>query len=272
MLPLPRHRQYRKHSPPIPTNTHTHYTYRLLASMTPPPVTGSGGNNSTTGGGKHGGLLGGEESFKLKAFQLVGCFVGLQASYITWGLIQERVMTKDYGEGDNAERFPSSAFLVFTNRFLAFFLAAAIVFWPWSSAGVGGGAVTNFRLRNLKAPLLQYAPASLSNILSSWAQYEALKYVSFPTQVLSKSSKIIPVMLVGRLLHRKSYPWKDYVEAACIAIRVTIFSLNEKKPKAGQDGADSALGYLLLALYLTCDSFTSQWQDEIFKMFHCNQH
>jgi hypothetical protein len=30
---------------------------------------------------------------------------------------------------------------------------------------------------------VQFAPSSLSNILSSWAQYEALKYVSFPTQV-----------------------------------------------------------------------------------------
>lgn len=32
-----------------------------------------------------------------------------QASYITWGVVQERVMTKAYGEGDGAEFFPSSA-------------------------------------------------------------------------------------------------------------------------------------------------------------------
>jgi hypothetical protein len=40
-------------------------------------------------------------------------------------------------------------------------------------------------------------------------------------------------MLVGRLLHRKSYPWTEYVEAACITLGVTIFSLSEKQPKAG---------------------------------------
>lgn len=34
-----------------------------------------------------------------------------------------------------------------------------------------------------KAPLYKYVFCSLSNIMSSWCQYEALKYVSFPTQV-----------------------------------------------------------------------------------------
>lgn len=261
---------------------------RLLASLTPPPATGSGvhSGSSTKKHGTAGMLLGGsssssgaEESMKSKAIRMVACFVGLQASYITWGLVQERIVTKAYGEGDDAEFFPSSAFLVFGNRFLALFLAAAIVYWPWSGRRGGAAATTaaaaaggSCASRGLKAPLLQYAPASLSNILSSWAQYEALKYISFPTQVLSKSSKIIPVMLVGRLLHRKSYPWSEYAEAAFITLGVTVFSLNEKKPKAGHEGgSDSVIGYLLLALYLTCDSFTSQWQDKVFKKFHVSQ-
>lgn len=33
----------------------------------------------------------------------------------------------------------------------------------------------------------------------------------------------------------------------------------------GHGGQDSALGILLLAMYLTCDSFTSQWQDKVYK-------
>lgn len=40
-------------------------------------------------------------------------------------------------------------------------------------------------------------------------------------------------MLVGRLLHRKSYPLSEYLEAACITLGVTVFSLSEKQPKAG---------------------------------------
>ena len=34
-----------------------------------------------------------------------------------------------------------------------------------------------------RVPLYKYSYSSLSNIMSSWFQYESLKFVSFPTQV-----------------------------------------------------------------------------------------
>lgn len=34
-----------------------------------------------------------------------------------------------------------------------------------------------------QAPLYEYSFPSVSNMLSSWCQYEALSYVTFPTQV-----------------------------------------------------------------------------------------
>ena len=37
-----------------------------------------------------------EETFKSKAIKLGCCFVGLQGSYVTWGFIQEKVMTQRY--------------------------------------------------------------------------------------------------------------------------------------------------------------------------------
>ena len=117
--------------------------------------------------------------------KLLFCFVGLQISYVLWGINQEQLMTNEYKFG----RFTSAAFCVFGNRFLALFISLAIVIFR--------------RVRATKqmkeAPYYYYAPSSLSNSLSSWAQYEALKFVSFPTQVLSKSCKIIPVMLVSRI-------------------------------------------------------------------------
>ena len=37
------------------------------------------------------------------------------------------------------------------------------------------------------APLYKFSFSSISNIVSSVSQYEALKYVSFPTQVVAQS-------------------------------------------------------------------------------------
>lgn len=124
-----------------------------------------------------------------KRLKLMFCFFGLQLSYILWGVVQENLMTQQYQKGS----FKSSAFCVFGNRFLALFISLGIVLVrKWrspASSGIPTGS---------EAPYYQYLPSSLSNSVSSWAQYEALKYVSFPTQVLSKSCKIIPVMLVQR--------------------------------------------------------------------------
>jgi hypothetical protein len=114
--------------------------------------------------------------------KLLFCFVGLQLSYVLWGVVQEQLMTQEYKFG----KFKSSAFCVFGNRFLALFISLAIVLVRRMTVS-----------KPMKvAPYYYYAPSSLSNTLSSWAQYEALKFVSFPTQTLSKSCKIIPVMLV----------------------------------------------------------------------------
>jgi adenosine 3'-phospho 5'-phosphosulfate transporter B2 len=120
------------------------------------------------------------------------------------------------------------------------------------------------------APFYMYCPASLSNSISSWAQYEALKYVSFPAQVLSKSCKIIPVMLVGILINKKSYPIVEYVEAILITSGVAMFSFSERK-NPSNDNSSTAFGIMLLVLYLGCDSVTSQWQSKVYKAHGVDQ-
>lgn len=107
-----------------------------------------------------------------QAVKLIFCAVGLQASYLTWGVLQERVMTRSYGASEvegSGERFRDSQFLVFMNRILAL--------------TVSGLWCVLLKQPRHGAPMYKYSFASLSNILSSWCQYEALKYISFPTQV-----------------------------------------------------------------------------------------
>ncbi len=45
------------------------------------------------------------------------------------------------------------------------------------------------------APPYAYAAISLSNVVATFCQYEALKHVSFPVQTLGKCAKMIPVMI-----------------------------------------------------------------------------
>ncbi|XP_069092468.1 adenosine 3'-phospho 5'-phosphosulfate transporter 1 [Pleurodeles waltl] len=184
--------------------------------------------------------------------KLLFCAAGLQVSYLTWGILQERVMTRSYGATSTnpGEKFRDSQFLVFMNRILAFTVAGLYC------------AMTKQPRHG--APMYKYSFASLSNILSSWCQYEALKFISFPTQVLAKASKVIPVMLMGKLVSRKSYEYWEYFTAVLISAGVSMFLLS-----SGTDHHPSTVttfsGVVILAGYIVFDSFTSNWQDSLFK-------
>lgn len=188
-----------------------------------------------------------------QAVKLVFCAAGLQGSYLTWGVLQERVMTRSYGateEAGSGERFTDSQFLVFMNRILALTVA--------------GLCCLLFKQPRHTAPMYKYSFASLSNILSSWCQYEALKYISFPTQVLAKASKVIPVMLMGKLVSHKSYEYWEYLTAVLISVGVSMFLLSNSSNKH-TSSVTTFSGVIILAAYITFDSFTSNWQDELFR-------
>ena len=169
-------------------------------------------------------------------------------------------MTRSYGEATaeqavgepdaGGERFNDSQFLVFMNRILALTVSGL-----WCLA---------VKQPRHGAPAYKYSFASLSNVLSSWCQYEALKYISFPTQVLAKASKVIPVMLMGRMVSHKSYEYWEYLTAALISVGVGMFLLSSAA--AHQPSTVTTFsGAVILAGYVVFDSFTSNWQDHLFK-------
>lgn len=59
------------------------------------------------------------------------------------------------------------------------------------------------------APLYKYFMISVSNVLATSCQYEALKWVTLPTQTLAKCAKMVPVMIWGSLIDKKKYGVSD---------------------------------------------------------------
>lgn len=175
-------------------------------------------------------------------------------SYLTWGVLQEKIMTREYVdvEGKKKDFFKDSQFLVFANRFLALIIAS-------------GYLLIRQQTRH-RAPLFKYSYASFSNIMSAWLQYEALKFISFPTQVLAKSCKIIPVMIMGRIISRNKYEFYEYIVAVAISIGM-IFFLSGSYDHSKHTPITTITGLFLLCMYMVFDSFTSNWQSEIFKSY-----
>lgn len=180
-------------------------------------------------------------------------FFGLQVSYLSWGLLQEKVMTQKYiNSTGKIGYFKDSQFLVFVNRILAFIMSGIVLLCK--------------RQSRHKCPLYKYAFCSFSNILSSWCQYEALKFVSFPNQVLAKTAKTIPVMIMGKVLFKTKYEFYEYVTAIILSLGMLLFMLNTETEKSVST-ATTFIGFSLLCCYIVFDSFTSNWQGALFKQY-----
>merc|ERR1712060_578188 len=106
--------------------------------------------------------------------------------------------------------FGVSVFLVLCNRLVAIVYAVGMTWFKEE-------AYQN------KAPIWKYFAISFSNVCATWCQYEALKYVSFPVQMLGKSFKMMPVMLWGIAISSKRYVCMDWVVAFLVTLGITQF-------------------------------------------------
>jgi len=102
------------------------------------------------------------------------------------------------------------------------------------------------------------------------ASNESINWVSYPTVILAKSSKLIPSMLAGVLLERKSYSAKEWTGAVLITSGIIIFNYTrlQQQDHEGSGGSssakpDSPFGMLLLGISLAFDGALSACQGSI---------
>jgi len=184
------------------------------------------------------------------------CFygVGIIGMLVIYGLLQERIMTIGY----NGDMFTSSVFLVFCNRMVAVVFAVVMII-------IKGEAFTP------QAPLYTYLLVSFSNVGATTCQYEALKYVSFPVQMLGKSFKMMPVMVWGIIISQKSYKLTDWLVALAVTGGVTEFLMTGDISSPNEQGS-SMHGLLLLCAFLALDGFTSTAQEYLFHSYKTSKY
>ncbi|ONI30740.1 hypothetical protein PRUPE_1G270800 [Prunus persica] len=178
------------------------------------------------------------------------CVVGIWTAYIYQGVLQETLSTKRFGPDGN--RFEHLAFLNLAQNVVCL-IWSYIMIKLWNSRNAGG------------APLWTYWSAGITNTIGPAMGIEALKYISYPAQVLAKSSKMIPVMLMGTLVYKQRYSFPEYVCTLLVAGGVSIFALLRTSSKTISKLArpNAPLGYGLCFLNLAFDGFTNATQDSI---------
>jgi len=195
---------------------------------------------------------------------MVGCALGLYGAHISYGVLQEYVMTAAYS-GPTAMygtmAFPSVSFLVCANRVMATLFALIVVKYVQKKPlGLFGGVDAEGSARI--ACLLP----SLTNVAATWFQYASLWYVTFPTQMLFKSLKLVPVLICGKVFMKRATPFRECADAFLITIGVLAFAwFAETDPSAGKFSWTShSIGMLMLLGFLICDAVTPSLQKRAF--------
>ncbi|XAR56029.1 hypothetical protein NMG60_11036312 [Bertholletia excelsa] len=181
---------------------------------------------------------------------LAFCVAGIWSAYIYQGVLQETVSTKRFGP--DQKRFEHLAFLNLAQNVVCL-IWSFIMIKLWSSGNRNG------------APWWSYWSAGITNTIGPAMGIEALKYISYPAQVLAKSSKMIPVMLMGTLVYGIRYTLPEYVCTFLVAGGVSMFALSKTSSKTISKLAhpNAPLGYGLCFLNLAFDGFTNATQDSI---------
>ncbi|KAG6792669.1 hypothetical protein POTOM_001821 [Populus tomentosa] len=210
-------------------------------------------------------LSGGVKENKL--WKGVLAVAGIMTTLVIYGLLQEKIMRVPYGS--NKEFFKYSLFLVFCNRITTSAVSAAAL-------------VASKKALNPVAPVYKYCLISVSNILTTTCQYEALKYVSFPVQTLAKCAKMIPVMVcLGHNHYAKEIQRNGLLFGSSSDTGLFNFHSISNIPwlSAGTEispysrGRENTVwGVSLMLGYLGFDGFTSTFQDKLFKGYDMEIH
>ncbi|GKV52416.1 hypothetical protein SLEP1_g59000 [Rubroshorea leprosula] len=185
---------------------------------------------------------------------------GIMITLVIYGVLQEKIMRVPYGV--NKEYFKYSLFLVFCNRITTSTVSAGVL-------------LASKKALDPVAPVYKYCLISVSNILTTTCQYEALKYVSFPVQTLAKCAKMIPVMIWGTCIMQKTYKGFDYLVAFLVTLGCSIFILFPEGTDISpySSGRENTVwGVSLMIGYLGFDGFTSTFQDKLFKGYDMEIH
>ncbi|XP_071447527.1 solute carrier family 35 member B1 homolog [Hetaerina americana] len=183
--------------------------------------------------------------------KLIISAVGIFIFHFYFGVLQERITRGKYGgiNGEEEERFTYTLCLVLVQCVANYLFARFIILLIKPQ---GEDTTKTF----------YYSSSALTFLLAMVCSNMALQWVTYPTQVIAKSCKPIPVMVLGVLLGKKRYLLRKYIFIVLIIAGVAIFMLTDcKSGPVNESGI--GVGELLLLASLAMDGLTGAVQDRM---------
>ncbi|KAJ6633281.1 Solute carrier family 35 member B1 like [Pseudolycoriella hygida] len=180
--------------------------------------------------------------------RFVVCALGIFFCYFYFAILQEQITRGKYGDEENREPFTYALTLVGVQ---------CLCNWIFAK-----GMLIAQPQKEDKTPVFYYLSSALTYLLAMITSNMALQWVPYPTQVVGKSAKPIPVMVLGVLIGNKRYDLKKYICIVTIVIGVALFMYKDGKTSSVNEET-VGLGELLLFLSLSMDGLTGAIQDRM---------
>ncbi|KAG7365065.1 UAA transporter family protein [Nitzschia inconspicua] len=173
------------------------------------------------------------------------CFIGIMTSFVCHGLMMEYATS-------GGRKLHELSFLFVTSGLYTLTAAAGRY--------VRGETPTTI-------PPPRFAILGLTSMGSTFTSVRSLRYVIYPIQVLAKSCKPVPVMLMGTLMGKR-YDMRKYINVVMIVSGVALFMGGGENSKNGKDDGEKStssqmFGILLLFISLCFDGGTGAYEDKL---------
>jgi len=91
----------------------------------------------------------------------------------------------------------------------------------------------------------------------------SLEYLNYPTQVIFKCCKLIPVLIGGIVIQRKQYGALDFLAACTMCVGLSLFTLADSYMSPNFD----MVGVFVISLALLCDAAIGNVQEKAMKTY-----
>ncbi|VWU52813.1 UDP-galactose transporter, putative [Hepatocystis sp. ex Piliocolobus tephrosceles] len=190
------------------------------------------------------------------------CVSGIYFFFLIFGYFQEKL--PKLGRGD--DKFYYNIFLICILCLSNSICSLSAIFAKSKLTKTGfiktlANNIDNYFLKQVMIISITYSIAMIATNYS-------LSHVNFPTQVLVKSAKMIPIVVGGYLFFGKKYPYYDYISVFLITSSLIVFNFLRAQSK--KEIHQTTFGILLLCLSLFCDGLTGPRQDKLLSKYDVN--
>ncbi|CAF3734280.1 unnamed protein product [Rotaria sp. Silwood1] len=174
-------------------------------------------------------------------------FIGLSAQvffyYLAYGYLQELLFT--------LEDFRNTSWFLSCYQFFIYGILSFI------QLGFSG-------LSQRRASYRAYLILASLTVATMGLSNHSVGYLNYPTQVMFKCCKLIPVLIGGIIIQKKKFNRYDVAAAFCMSIGLVFFTLADTKVRPNFN----SYGVIIICSALVADAIIGNYQEKIIKTHH----